>query len=262
MNNRIDKTLKHARETGRTVIVPYITVGFPQMETFKDIALGLVEAGVDMLELGIPFSDPLADGPTIQETSFKALENGVNLSSSLGAVSDLRAIDDKTPIIFMGYYNPFFKYGIEKFLSDASMIGVDGLIIPDLPSEESITLSEECKNVGIHLIPLLAPTSTEQRIEAACSTAGGFIYCVSLTGVTGARSGLSKNVEQLVGNIRKYTELPILVGFGVSKKKDVEQIGKYADGAVVGSALLDVIMRSSKESQEQNAMVFIRNLIP
>ena len=111
MNNRIDKTLKHARETGRTVIVPYITVGFPQMETFKDIALGLVEAGVDMLELGIPFSDPLADGPTIQETSFKALENGVNLSSSLGAVSDLRAIDDKTPMIFMGYY----KFNVQRF---------------------------------------------------------------------------------------------------------------------------------------------------
>ena len=116
-------------------------------------------------------------------------------------MSDLRALDDKTPIIFMGYYNPFFKYGIKKFLNDASVIGVDGLIIPDLPSEESMSLSEECKNVGIHLIPLLAPTSTEQRIEAACSIARGFIYCVSLTGVTGARTGLSTNVKRLDDNI-------------------------------------------------------------
>ena len=262
MNNRIDKTLKQAREIDKTVIVPYITVGFPEIDTFKDIASVLVEAGVDMLELGIPFSDPLADGPTIQATSFKALENGVNLSSSLEAVSDLRVLDDKTPIIFMGYYNPFFKYGIKKFLKDASVIGVDGLIIPDLPSEESMTLSEECKNVGIHLIPLLAPTSTEQRIEAACSIARGFIYCVSLTGVTGARAGLSANVKRLVDNIRKYTDLPILVGFGVSTKKDVIQIGKFADGAVVGSALLDVIKRSPKESQKENARMFVKNLMP
>lgn len=261
MNNRIDITLKHARESGKTVVVPYITVGFPEMDTFKDIALCLVRSGVDMLELGIPFSDPLADGPTIQETSFKALNNGVNLASSMEAVSELRSVDDKTPMIFMGYYNPFFKYGIKRFLTDASRIGVDGLIIPDLPTEESIALSQQCKEVGLRLIPLLAPTSTEQRIEAACATAGGFIYCVSLTGVTGARPSLSTGVKQLVGKIRKYTDLPILVGFGVSKKRDVVQIGKFADGAVVGSALLDVIIQSEKESQKENAMAFMRDLM-
>jgi tryptophan synthase alpha chain len=258
--NRIDETLASIRIEKKIALVPYLTVGYPTISLSGDLALSVLSSGADMVELGIPFSDPLADGPTIQMTSQRALENGVTLQTAFDTVRQIRFSDTKSPLIFMGYFNPFLRYGLSKLIKDSSSIGIDGLIIPDLPTEESYFLVKEAQKSQVHLIPLLAPTSTDERIESACEIAGGFIYCVSLTGVTGARSGLDSGVESLVGRIRKYTDLPIMVGFGVSRKEDVENIGYFADGAVVGSALLDAISNSNKGEELNAAANFVSGL--
>ena len=260
MENRIDLKLLEVKSENRPALVPYLTVGYPSIKLSAEIALKTLGSGADMLELGIPFSDPIADGPTIQKTGFKALENGVSLSVCMDDLTKVREENNDSPIIFMGYFNPFLQYGLERFMGDASDRGLDGLIIPDLPMEESVVISEQCRKKGIHHIPLLAPTSTKERIKSSCEQAGGFIYCVSLTGVTGARDGLSKGVENLVERIRVHTNLPVLVGFGVSQKKDVEMISKFADGAVVGSAFLDHIANSSEGSEISSAGEFIESI--
>ena len=162
--------------------------------------------------------------------------------------------------MFMGYYNPFLRYGLEAFASDASDAGLDGLIVPDLPTEEVTPLKEVCDPKGIHIIPLLAPTSTESRVAASCAEAKGFVYCISVTGVTGARTEFSANLSQLVSRVRKHTELPIMVGFGVSNREHVEAIGKIADGVVVGSALIDTIANAQKGREAQAAVEFVRQL--
>ena len=261
MKNRIDYCLEKIKSENRSALVPYLTVGYPNANISESLATAVLANGADMLELGIPFSDPLADGPTIQMTSLRALKNGTNVQTAIDTVTGLRSIDIEAPLVFMGYFNPFLQYGISRFLRVASDAGLDGLIVPDLPSEESKLIAAESRNVGIHLIPLLAPTSTDERIKSACSEAGGFIYCVSLTGVTGARSRLATGVEILVKRIRKYTDLPVLVGFGVSSKEDVDRIGKFADGAVVGSALLDAISKSKEGEEIEVASNFIKGLV-
>ena len=261
MENRINLKLLAVKSENRPALVPYLTVGYPSIKLSVEIALKTLGSGADMLELGIPFSDPIADGPTIQKTGFKALENGVSLSVCMDVLTKVREENNDSPIIFMGYFNPFLQYGLERFMEDASDRGLDGLIIVDLPMEESVVISEQCRKNGIHHIPLLAPTSTEERIKSSCEHAGGFIYCVSLTGVTGARDGLSMGVESLVEGIRAHTDLPVLVGFGVSQKKDVEMISKFADGAVVGSAFLDHIASSPKGSEVSAAGAFIESIL-
>ena len=258
--NRIDTTLQSARSAGRAVLAPFLTIGFPDLETSLDLAAAVVESGADMLELGVPFSDPLAEGTTVQKTSFRALEGGINTRACLDAVRRLRRAGLEAPIAFMGYYNPYLRYGMDAFVADAAGAGVDGLIVADLPTEESGPLRELCEEQGMHLIPLLAPTSTDKRIAQACQDAKGFIYCVGLTGVTGARREMQSGVEALVGRIRRHTDLPVLVGFGVSRREHVESIGRFADGAVVGSALLDAIDRAPEGTAVQAARDFVAAL--
>jgi len=260
LKNRIDLRLEKLSSENRPALVPYLTVGYPTVKLTVPIATKILSSGADMLELGIPFSDPLADGPTIQATSFKALKNGTTIGIAIELVREIRTIDNVSPLIFMGYFNPFFRYGFENLLMDIKSAGVDGLIVPDLPTEESDVLFAECRKQGIHLIPLLAPTSTDGRIESACKTAGGFIYCVSLTGVTGARNRLSAGVEGLVRRIRAFTNLPVLVGFGISNQSDVEKIGQFANGAVVGSAFLDAVASSDLGKEVETASQFVRGL--
>lgn len=260
MTNRIDTTMQELRTAGRTAVVPYVTVGFPDMETSEDLAEAILQSGGDMLELGIPFSDPLADGPTIQMTSFKALQNGATLGGSLAMLKSLRGKGVDAPLIFMGYYNPFLHYGIERFLNEAEEGGLDGIIVPDLPTEESEAFRDACQSRGIYVIPLLAPTSPDSRIAEACKGAGGFIYCVSLTGVTGARQSLSSGLSDLVGRIRRHTELPVIVGFGISRHEHIQEIGQFADGAVVASALLDAIEKSPANEALATARHFVRGL--
>ena len=260
MTNRIDRRLALVKSNNGTAIVPYITVGYPTIDLSIDIVKGIIRSGADIVELGIPFSDPLADGPTIQMTNFKALGNGANLRSAIELLRLIRKDDLETPIIFMGYYNPFLNHGTKDLLREAALSGLDGLIVPDLPLEESSLMVEECKSNDIHFIPLLSPTSTDERISLACRQAGGFIYCVSLTGVTGARKKLSSWVQGLVDRIRKHTDLPVLVGFGITSRADVLEIGKFADGAVVGSALLDAISNAELGEEVETASGFVGRL--
>ena len=241
MTNRIDTRLAKAAAAGRPALAPFLTVGFPDVETSTRIAGALFDAGADVLELGVPFSDPLAEGPTIQRSSLHALRQGVTFDVCLQAARDVRRHDDEGGLLLMGYYNPLLKYGLSASASAAADAGCDGFIVPDLPAEECAPFADQCRRRGLHLIPLLAPTSTEERIALACEQAGGFIYCVSVAGVTGARADVHGGVRGLVERIRRHTDLPILVGFGISKPEHVSEVARFADGAAVGSALIDTI---------------------
>ena len=257
MTNRIDKTLREAREAGRTIIAPFMTVGYPDLDTSIAIAETALQAGADLIELGVPFSDPLAEGPTIQMTSQHALQQGITPQGCISAVRRLREREADAPVLLMGYYNPFLRPGLDRFVEEAADAGVDGLIVPDLPPEEAGPLHEICLRHSVHLVPLLAPTSTSDRIKQACQHAGGFIYCVSLTGVTGARAGLREGVAGLVGKIRRETDLPILVGFGISTPAHVEEVSGFADGAIIGSALIDAIAAVPKAQAVEAAHKFV-----
>ena len=260
LKNRINIQFEKLKKNNDSALVPYLTAGFPDRETFVDLSLKILDNGADMLEIGVPFSDPLADGPTIQKTNFQAIQNGITLSECINLLRLIRKSNTESPAIFMGYFNPFLAYGIDDFLLQSSQVGLDGLIVPDLPISESKQISEKCFNSGIHLIPLLAPTSTEETIQKACEQAKGFIYCVSLTGVTGARKNLSLGVETLVKKIKAYTDIPVLVGFGVSKREDVLNISKFSDGAVVGSAFLDSIQNSDQNKKVKAGVDFVKKL--
>ena len=258
--NRIDTTLANLRAAGRSALGPYITVGYPDVPTSTDIAEAVLESGADMLELGIPFSDPLAEGLTIQKSSFHALQQGVTMNASLDVLRDLRQRGVDSPLIFMGYINPFLAYGMERFASDAATAGLDGVILPDLPAEESTLFADILEDSGIYLVPLLAPTSSDSRIERACRRAKGFIYCVSLTGVTGARSELRQGVEDMVGRVRQFTDLPLMVGFGISRREHVESVSRFADGAMVGSALIDAIGKAPEGGAVDAARELVKAL--
>lgn len=260
MPNRIDTTLSGLRENGQQALAPFVTIGFPDIPTSESLARILLESGGDMLELGVPFSDPLADGPTVQMTSYRALQNGVTVARCIQAVKNLRDSGVESPLVLMGYYNPFLRYGLERFLDDSAAAGMDGMIVPDLPTEEATQLSEMATERGIHLIPLLAPTSSDERIRDACEWAGGFIYCVNFIGVTGARMLSSRSTPALVERIRRYTDLPILVGFGVSRREHLEEIATFADGAILASALLDAVDRAPEGGKLDVARDFIHSL--
>ena len=259
LKNRINIQFEKLKQNNNSALVPYLTAGFPDPETFVSLSLEILDNGADMLEIGVPFSDPLADGPTIQRTNFQAIQNGITLNGCIDLLRLIRNSNTESPAIFMGYFNPFLAYGIDEFLKQSSNAGLDGLIVPDLPISESKQISQKCFDNGIHLIPLLAPTSTDETIQKACEQAKGFIYCVSLTGVTGARKNLSLGVETLVKKIKSYTDVPVLVGFGVSKREDVINISKFADGAVGGSAFLDSIENADYEKTEAG-VDFVKNL--
>jgi tryptophan synthase alpha chain len=259
-SRRIQETFEQLRAQRKTGIIPFVTVGFPDVETTLDLVAALVDAGADVIELGVPFSDPLADGATIQKAGHHALQNGVSLRRCLEVCATLRHRGIETPLVLMGYYNPLLALGIEEFVDRAQEAGVDGLIVVDLPPEESGPLREAAIVRGIDVISLLTPTSTEQRVAAACATASGFVYCVSVAGVTGARAQVSREGLRLVQTVRRHTELPIAMGFGLSSREHVEAVGEYADAAVVGSALVDVIDRAPAGTAAAEAGRFIAGL--
>ncbi len=258
--DRIKQKFQDIRRDGRTGLVMFLTAGFPDMETTIDLVPELVSAGADAIELGIPFSDPLAEGPTIQESSFKALQQGVTLEDCLGAVDRLRRQVPETPLLLMGYYNPIHSYGLEKFAVASKQAGVDGLIVVDLPHDEVAPLEDQCVSRGIHIVPLLAPTSTDSSIEASCASATGFVYCLSLTGVTGARDSVSSRGLDLVDRVRAHTSLPLAVGFGISRREHVVEVCRKADAAVVGSALVRVMLESPTGQVTKRATELVAEL--
>ncbi|HEX9926280.1 MAG TPA: tryptophan synthase subunit alpha, partial [Anaerolineae bacterium] len=211
---------------------------YPTRQASLDIVQTLAAAGADLLELGIPFSDPLADGPTIQAATQKSLENGTTLKDCLAMTTELRRQGVDTPALFMGYINPLLAYGLEQFVTDAAAAGVDGLIVPDLPPEEAAELEVACAEHGLALVFLLAPTSTPERIKLVAEHSQGFIYLVSLTGVTGARIELPPDLAEFVARVRAQTDKPLAVGFGIGQGEQARAVGQLVDGVIVGSALV------------------------
>jgi len=244
MSTRLDDTFARLRREGRTGFVAFVTVGFPSVEATLEAVPALVEGGADIIELGVPFSDPIGEGPTIQRASFRALENGVTTEVCLDVLHRLRAGGLAVPVILMGYYNTVLAYGIDRYCRDAAAAGADGFIVVDLPPEESGPLLTACRANGLSLIYLLAPTSTDERVKQVAALASGFIYCVSLTGVTGAREELPEGLPAFVERVRKSSGLPIAVGFGISQPKHFEAVGRIADAAVIGSAIVDLMDRT------------------
>jgi len=238
VSSRITTTISRLREQGRTALVPFLTVGDPDLQTSRDAILAVAEAGGDILELGIPFSDPIADGPVIQESSQRALAAGCSLPRVLEMVAWLRQRTD-TPFILFGYYNPFFRYGDEALARDAAAAGADGILCTDLPPEEAGPLAGACRRHGLDRIFLLAPTSNEERMHAVAQYASGFVYMVSVTGVTGAREAApAAGIHDLVRRTRAIIDLPIGVGFGISTPEQAASVAAYADLVIVGSALV------------------------
>ncbi|MEK6777817.1 MAG: tryptophan synthase subunit alpha [bacterium] len=235
--SRIDEVFKKLKAEGRVALMPFITAGDPSLDVTGKIIREMERAGADIIELGIPFSDPLADGPTIQRSSQRALAGGVSLSKILLFLKEQRS-HISMPVVLMGYYNPIFRYGLERFARDAKDAGADGLIVPDLPPEEAEDLIREARRVDLDTVFLLAPTSTRERIERVASVSRGFLYYVSLTGVTGARSRLSDDIGPSIAKIREVTSQPVCVGFGISKPEHVRAVSGFADGVIVGSALV------------------------
>ncbi len=226
--------------TGHRVLIPYVTVGYPSVEVTLKIVSLLAESGCDMVELGIPFSDPLADGVTIQKASFCALRNGVTPKLCLEVASELNQKVD-IPLIFMTYFNPVFSYGLEGFCSACARAGIDGLIIPDLPPEEGMELDAITREHGIDLVYLLAPNSSEARIRLVASKSRSFIYLVSVTGVTGARESLPPGLDAFVAKVRKVATQPLCVGFGISTPEQARQIAQIADGVIIGSRIIQLM---------------------
>ena len=259
--NRIKNKFNELNEKGRIALVTYITAGDPSLKTTEDIVLKLEETGADIIELGIPFSDPMADGPVIQLASERALAGGATLKDVLDTVANIRKVSE-VPIILFGYYNPFFHYGVEAFSKDAANAGADGVLVVDLPPEEAPEFKVHTDKAGLNLVFLLAPTSTSERIELVSNNASGFVYLVSVTGVTGARPDLNYSLDALADQIKSATELPVGVGFGVSSPEQVEEIAGYADAVIVGSAIVRII---EKHGSDQHNLLgdlskFIREL--
>ena len=238
---RIGRRFEALKSEGRSGLVTFITAGDPELDGSREILFGLPAAGADLIELGMPFSDPMADGPAIQASSLRALKSGMTLKKTLKLVADFRARDDDTPVILMGYYNPIYVYGAEAFLADAKAAGVDGLIVVDLPPEEVDELWKPARTQGMDIVFLTAPTSDDERLPKIVERASGFVYYVSIAGITGTKSAAVADVDEAVRRIRRHTDLPIGVGFGIRTPDQAAAIAAVADAAVVGSALVDIV---------------------
>lgn len=241
-SGRIRKRFEALKSAGRGGLVTFVTAGDPDYETSREIVMGLPAAGADLIELGMPFSDPMADGPAVQASSLRALKNGMKLSMVLDLVGEFRAQDNETPIVLMGYYNPIYNYGVDKFLSDARGAGVDGLIVVDLPPEEDAELCLPALKAGINFIRLATPTTDDARLPTVLSNTSGFVYYVSVLGTTGTTSAASDAIGAAVERLRRHTDLPIGVGFGIRTPENAAEVSSVANAAVVGSAIVEHIV--------------------
>ncbi|MGI8976621.1 MAG: tryptophan synthase subunit alpha [Thermomicrobiales bacterium] len=256
--SRIADALGACKCEGRTAHLPYVTAGYPTMETSEATIHALVDAGADGLEIGIPFSDPIADGTTVQRTSQVSLANGTRLVDCIALVARLRASGVTVPLMLMGYFNPVVKYGIERYVADCAGAGVDGFIIPDLPIEESDRILQPCREHGRDLIFMVAPTSTERRMQLVGERGSGFVYCVSLTGVTGARDKVAAGLGPYLDRLRQHTDLPLIVGFGISTPEHVTEVAAHADGMIVASAMINYLDTLPEADQPHGAADFFR----
>ncbi len=244
MTTRIDQRFSELRHEGRAALVTFLMCGDPDLDTSLQLIRALPEAGADVIEIGMPFTDPMADGPSIQAAGLRALKAGGTMVRTLEVVRAFRAGNDRTPIVLMGYYNPIYVYGVERFLADAKAAGVDGLIVVDLPPEEDAELCIPALEAGLNFIRLATPTTDERRLPKVLTNTSGFVYYVSITGVTGAATPDYSKVSQAVQRIKAHTDLPVAVGFGVKNAQSAQSIAAHADGVVVGSALIDALKGS------------------
>jgi tryptophan synthase alpha chain len=244
MTDRIDRRFASLKKEGRAALVTFTMAGDPDYSTALAILKALPKAGADLVELGMPFTDPMADGPAIQAAGLRALKAGQDMKKTLAAVREFRAGDDATPLVLMGYYNPIYVYGVERFLTDAKAAGVDGLIVVDLPPEEDAELCLPALAAGVNFIRLATPTTDDKRLPAVLTNTSGFVYYVSITGITGAAAPDPGQVKAAVARIERHTKLPVCVGFGVRTAEHARAIADGADGVVVGSALVDAVRQS------------------
>ena len=261
-DNRIENAFKNCAKKNRAALVTFITAGYPNLKTSQQILDTLPKAGADIIELGMPFSDPMADGPTIEAAGHKALAGGHNTLKTLEMVTAFRKKDKSTPIILMGYYNPIYVFGVEKFLKAAKKAGVDGLIIVDLPSEEDDELCLPAIKHDINFIRLTTPTTDDNRLPKVLKNSSGFVYYVSMTGITGTAISNFEKVGDAVRRLKSHTDLPIAVGFGIKTAKDAAQVAKFADGVVVGSALIKALDNSLQNGNiTKNSIGAVHDLV-
>ncbi|MBF9043004.1 tryptophan synthase subunit alpha [Rhodobacterales bacterium HKCCE4037] len=254
---RIDDTFARLKADGTKAFVSYIMAGDPDYDTSLAVMKGLPGAGVDIIELGLPFTDPMADGPTIQLAGGRALDGGMTLEKTLQMVRDFREGDATTPIVLMGYYNPIYSRGVDKFLADANEAGIDGLIVVDLPPEEDEELCIPAQKAGLNFIRLATPTTDDNRLPAVLTNTSGFVYYVSITGITGAAAAEAKDVGPEVARIKAKTDLPVIVGFGIRTPETSEAIAAVADGCVVGSAIVSEI---AEGKPVEEVLAFVKSL--
>ncbi len=259
--SKIDQKFKQLRKQNGKGFIPFVTAGDPDLETSLAIVLKLAELGADVIELGVPFSDPMADGPTIQRSSERALAGGVTLAKVLELAAEIRKQSD-VPLVLFSYFNPILRFGLDEFERAASDTGIDGVLLTDVIENEAAAISQRFAKQGIDLISLVAPTTTDERLKAICDNARGFIYAVSRAGVTGAQTSTSSTAEDLVNRTRRFTDLPVAVGFGISTPSQISEVWEYADAAVVGSAIVSVIENADNGEAVSRVEEFVKGLLP
>ncbi|RRR65690.1 MAG: tryptophan synthase subunit alpha [Candidatus Viridilinea halotolerans] len=259
--SRISETFARLRAEGRVALMPYLTVGFPERESALALVPAMEAAGASLFELGVPFSDPLADGATIQRSAQRALANGITLADCIATTAQLRERGVRAPLLLMGYYNPLLRYGLERACRDLAAAGGDGWIVPDMPPEEAADLQLAAQANGLDLIMFVAPTTPDERIAQIAQRASGFIYVVALTGVTGARQSMAANLDAVLARVRRASDLPLVVGFGISQPEHVAEVARSAEGAIVGSALIAHLEHQTPEAAPEAAAAFVRTLL-
>ncbi|MGH1404664.1 MAG: tryptophan synthase subunit alpha [Alphaproteobacteria bacterium] len=259
MTNRIEEKFKSLKAQNKTALITFIMAGDPSLEDSLSVLNAMPEAGADIIEIGMPFTDPAADGVTIQHAGQRALAAGANMNHTLSMVRGFRKNNDHTPIILMGYANPLYAYGLENFAKDASEAGVDGLIIVDLPPEEDMPLRTQTNKYGLHMIRLITPTTDETRLQTVLDGAGGFLYYVSITGVTGTAKANLDNLKPHINQIKNQTDLPVAIGFGIKTPDDAREMAEAGDAIVVGSAIVDRI-KDIKETGKKPILDLVSSL--
>ena len=265
MSSRVSELFKDLRKANKTALITYITAGFPNQNLCQDILNQMAESGSDIIELGMPFSDPMADGPIIQESSKLVLDNNHTMRMTFDLVERFRKKNSKTPIILMGYYNPIYQFGSEEFLNECKKYNIDGLIIVDLPPEHDDELCDLAINLGIDFIRMVTPTTNKNRLKMVLDKSSGFLYYVSVMGITGTKRPDLEILENQVKDLKKSTELPVAVGFGIKESNQARKISKFSDAIVIGTAFIEIIMQSYKNNENNNSIIgkasdYIRNI--
>jgi tryptophan synthase len=260
MSKRLKELFERGRREGRPLFIPYVTAGYPGRQDTVPLLLAMEAGGADVIEIGMPFTDPLADGATIQHANQVALEHGITLDDCFRFVAEARKQGLVAPVLFMGYYNPILARGEAKSAADLAACGGDGFIIVDLPPEEAATFVAACRANDVSFVPLVAPTTSEERIEKLAAVADAFLYCVSVTGTTGGKGVATGSLPEFLARVRRHTPLPLAVGFGVTKREHVEAIGKVADAAVIGSAIIATIDGAEADHRAQSVREFVEDV--